>query len=260
MDWLGASIGAIGDITSGIIGSHASAKANKAQIAFQRELAQNKYQYAVEDMEKAGLNPKLAGTQAAGIGSSGAGSSIDPGDNLTRGFGAASDKIANAIVTISTARKNNAEAKNAEEQAKTQASARENLASQAALNRVNADVQDAVRMVKLAEWQSKIAEGANAKSYWESVARRAREEATRAFWAAEAERARAQGLEFENTAKGQESELRKNMPWLTGAEVLGSAAAKYGGVFDDLVGSYIKSLLNSKKGGKKWDVKAPFDK
>lgn len=261
---LGAGIGAAGNIVSGIIGSHASAKANKAQIAFQRELAQNKYQYAVKDMEAAGLNPKLAGTQAAGIGSSGAGSSIDPGDNLTQGFGRAADNIANAVITASTAQRNLAEANESGERAITQGSARAQMAADTALKVAQTQQTHVSTQIGQAQLMFEKAKSERSRRYWETELTRLMHQSEYYNQMAQKAFEEAMGVHYVNTAKGQESKFREQNPWIRNLEVLGSAAAKYSGILDDL-GISLKSLLpvpkgaKGKKGGKKWDVIAPFD-
>ena len=116
-----AAIGAAGSVLGGIIGAKGASDTNAASIAFQRELAQNKYQWAVKDMEAAGLNPKLAGTQAGSIASTGSAPALkNPGESISQGLMAASNIAANAVQTMSSATKNMADAKLADEQAKTQ--------------------------------------------------------------------------------------------------------------------------------------------
>lgn len=75
MSWgaaIGGGLGAIGSIVGSSISSSSSKKAMKMQIAWERERAKNSYQWAMEDMKKAGLNPILGmaqngGSQTGGI-------------------------------------------------------------------------------------------------------------------------------------------------------------------------------------------------
>lgn len=74
-----------------LFGAHKSASSaeavNAAQLAFARESAQNKYQWAVKDMEKAGLNPKLAGTQNASVTGAQVPNLKNPGDAFVSDYG-----------------------------------------------------------------------------------------------------------------------------------------------------------------------------
>lgn len=64
---------------AGVQGMFSSAQ-SKAQMAFQEKSYRNRYQWAVEDLVKAGLNPKLAVQQSQGSGLSGAMGSISQPD------------------------------------------------------------------------------------------------------------------------------------------------------------------------------------
>ena len=130
---LAAGIGALGSVAGGLIGGSSSSKSNKLAIQFAREQAQNKYQWAVKDMEKAGLNPKLAGTQAAGISSGGTPSLRDPGSHISQGIVQAAAIAGNAVQAYSSAAKNIADASLAKEQAITQSAARAQLQADAEL-------------------------------------------------------------------------------------------------------------------------------
>lgn len=64
---LGAILGAVGSVASGILGNKSAEKANKAQaaarqedIALQREFAQNSLQWKAADAEKAGISKQYA--------------------------------------------------------------------------------------------------------------------------------------------------------------------------------------------------------
>lgn len=63
MDWSdfgGMALGGALDFANSAFSSSQSSKAVKRMIAWQREQYQNKYQWTVDDMRKAGLNPMLA--------------------------------------------------------------------------------------------------------------------------------------------------------------------------------------------------------
>lgn len=55
-----------GGALGGVIGAIASAKAASKQMAFQKEMYRNRYQYTMDDMEAAGLNPMLAANLGGG--------------------------------------------------------------------------------------------------------------------------------------------------------------------------------------------------
>lgn len=60
MGWLSAAIGAVGSIFGAKMGADAAEDNMQAQIQWQREQLQNKHQWEVEDLKKAGLNPVLS--------------------------------------------------------------------------------------------------------------------------------------------------------------------------------------------------------
>lgn len=65
--WVGPAIQAGGEILGGIFGGSGEAKAAKAELAFARELNQNRVQWTVEDAKKAGIHP-LAALGASSLG------------------------------------------------------------------------------------------------------------------------------------------------------------------------------------------------
>lgn len=106
--------GAIIGAGANIFGAHKSASSaaavNAAQLAFARESAQNKYQWAVADMEKAGLNPKLAGTQAASVSGAQVPNLKNPGDawaqagaSISGSIGQATSAYAQSIANLANA-------------------------------------------------------------------------------------------------------------------------------------------------------------
>lgn len=99
----GAVIGA----GASLFGAHKSASSaaavNAAQLAFSRESAQNKYQWAVKDMEKAGLNPKLAGTQSASVSGAQVPNLKNPGDAWAQAGAAISGSVGQATSAYASA-------------------------------------------------------------------------------------------------------------------------------------------------------------
>ena len=83
--WAAAAAAAM-DVANTAFGAWQSSKAARRQIAWQKEQYHNRYQWTVEDMRKAGLNPVLASmngvSSAGGIAAEPASSSI--GQNLGR--------------------------------------------------------------------------------------------------------------------------------------------------------------------------------
>ena len=83
--WAAAAAAAM-DVANTAFGAWQSSKAARRQIAWQREQYNNRYQWTVEDMRKAGLNPVLASmngvSSAGGITAQPASSTI--GQNLGR--------------------------------------------------------------------------------------------------------------------------------------------------------------------------------
>lgn len=65
MVW-GALLAGGASLLGGILQNKAAKKAADTQMAFQRESAQNRYQWTMADMRKAGLNPLLAYQQGGG--------------------------------------------------------------------------------------------------------------------------------------------------------------------------------------------------
>lgn len=78
----GAIAGAVGDV----LGSYMTGRFNKKEAAKQRLFAKNmyrrRYQYTMEDMRKAGLNPLLAGEVGAGTPPQGVAAQAGPGSSI----------------------------------------------------------------------------------------------------------------------------------------------------------------------------------
>lgn len=69
MDWLGigsAVLGAFGDVWSTNQANAANAAALEKQMAFNKEVMQNRHQWEVEDLRAAGLNPLMSTTSPTG--------------------------------------------------------------------------------------------------------------------------------------------------------------------------------------------------
>lgn len=95
MSFLGSALGAVTGGISSIIGGALSNSANRhaATVANQRNQYnyQHRYQWAMEDMQKAGLNPMLAATQGVGgsvNGASALASQYNLGEGVTAGMSA----------------------------------------------------------------------------------------------------------------------------------------------------------------------------
>lgn len=226
-----AGLGALGSIGGALIGSASSSKSNRLAIQFAREQAQNRYQWAVRDMEKAGLNPKLAGTQNASVSAGGSPSLRDPGAHITQGLVNAGQILANAVGVMSSANKNNAEAALAGQQALTQSSARDQMEADAALKRHQAFLVEAQAL----EVKAREAKTREERQYWLYEAWRARELAQREYW-------RNDYVEkYRYGALGEH--WRDNARLLSGLEVFGSSARDAAGVFDKTVGRLLERLV-----------------
>ncbi|ALS03713.1 VP2 [Gokushovirus WZ-2015a] len=239
---IGAGIGALGSIAGGLFGGKSSTKAAQMQIAAQREAAQNKFQWAVADMEKAGLNPKLAGTQAASIGSSVSGSGIDPGSHVTQGISGAANILANAVINSSSASKNLADANLAIEKSKTEGSSRQLMLSEMAQK--SAQTRLANAQADLARIQEIIdrARTPYAKHFAKQEWVRKAEEIGHISKQADLAGVNADILMRRLLKESQEFDFRKDNPWFTGAELIGSSARNYGDTFNKLVGPFAKNL------------------
>ena len=228
---LGAAIGAAGSVLGSVIGSRASSASNAQALAFSRAQAQNKYQWAVKDMEKAGLNPKLAGVQAAGVSAGGTPSLRDPGVAISSGANTAANILANAVMTMSSARKNLADAVLASEQAHTQASARAQLEADASLKRQH----ELLALAQTTQTRAQTAKTKAEKYYWEWEGSRVNEIYQRERW-------RNDFVERYRLA-GQEDYWRNYQDLLGGLEVFGSAAKDAAQVYEHTLGGIIKRLV-----------------
>lgn len=96
----GAALGGgniVSDILVNAYNVRESRKAQRRAIAFAREVLQNRYQYTMADMEKAGLNPMLAyqqGTSGAMGSAPGASFPSGPSDMIGRGVSTAKQAMA----------------------------------------------------------------------------------------------------------------------------------------------------------------------
>lgn len=124
----------IGGVSSGLGAMFANSEAKKAaatQMAFQKETLQHQYQWGMEDMRKAGLNPILAYKQG-GAGSAG-GSSYTPQNVGSAAVSGASTAQSSALAT------------------KAQDAQLENLAADTALKSAQDKTQAALQIQAMAQ-------------------------------------------------------------------------------------------------------------
>lgn len=93
----GAILGAASGLLGGVLQNSAAKSAASKQMAFQKETLQNQYQWGMEDMRKAGLNPILAYKQG-GAGSA-SGSSYTPQNVGSAAVQGASTAQSSALAT-----------------------------------------------------------------------------------------------------------------------------------------------------------------
>lgn len=97
-----AGIAAGGSLLGGMMGNSAQARANRQNIALQREqwaweerMSNTAYFRAVQDMKNAGINPMLAVSQGGASTPSVSAATVQPEDAMARGVASAADKAAN---------------------------------------------------------------------------------------------------------------------------------------------------------------------
>ena len=135
---MGIFTGLAAGLVSGAVSAFGASRANKAaqaaasrQMEFQRESAQNSYQWAVADMKKAGINPMLAYQQGGAQALSGA--SYSPQNELAGGSAATNAAVNTALAV----KKQRAEIKNITEDTRvkrTQGQLNDNLGANAVQN------------------------------------------------------------------------------------------------------------------------------
>lgn len=230
----GALIGGGASLLGGLFGSASSASQNAALISAQREAAQKKYQWAVADMEKAGLNPKLAGTQAASVSGANLGSGVqDTGGKLTQGLTALGQIAADAVVKTSTARKQNAEAELATEQATSARFSQEVMRQQATLLMRQWKTEEQNFYYRLAQ----TAQSQEQAAYYRRLAENAGEE----FWRIRHEAERTSALaDRERLHTKLYSDFYGEYPWAYNLERFGSSGKDLAGVIDTAVGDILK--------------------
>ena len=124
MGWLSSIVGAVGNIWSSQEANSAAFQMQANSLAAQKEALQNKHQWEVQDLKKAGLNPILSANSAGG-GISGATANITPADvagGLLAGANSAQARKATELMekelevrqTNANANKTSAEAKRLE--------------------------------------------------------------------------------------------------------------------------------------------------
>lgn len=138
MSFLGAAIGGVSSIISGALNN--SAARHAATVANQRNIFnyQHRYQWSMDDMQKAGLNPMLAATQGIGgsiNGASALSANYNIGEGVTAGMsaGAAGNSAKAANKQADTAaRVANGTIKKLESEVSLNAASAKNVAADAA--------------------------------------------------------------------------------------------------------------------------------
>lgn len=226
-----AVVGGASSLLGGIFGSSSSARQNAAIISAQREAAQNKYQWAVRDMEKAGLNPKLAGTQAASVSGANIGSGVqDVGGKLTQGVIGAANILADMMLKVSQAKKNEADSALAIEQGITQGSARNQL-------QADAELKGAQQQLALAQQLFAVAQTSESKSrkeYYYQLAEKTAAEAISAW-----HKGNVDAIKLDAVADW----WKTNRDWAVPLELIGSSSKDLAQVFDKSIMQLIKHFI-----------------
>lgn len=110
---LGAGIGFLGDLAGGLFGHSAQKKANKANIALQREqqaweerMSNTAWQRGTKDMLAAGMNPMLAFSQGGASTPSVSAATVQPEDAWARAASSAGNKAAQVLTLERMQREN----------------------------------------------------------------------------------------------------------------------------------------------------------
>lgn len=146
----------LGGLTGGLLGMGSSAlsaglsfdqtkELQQRQFDYQKKMSNTAYQRAVKDMRKAGINPILAGMSQTGAstpsGAMGQGTNVNLGEGMTNG-----------IATALQVKRNEADIKLIDEQAKTEEKRRENFEANTFLQnseRVLNEIESQFRGTKL---------------------------------------------------------------------------------------------------------------
>lgn len=226
-----ALVGGGASLLGGLFGSSASAKQNAALIAAQQYAAQHKYRWAVRDMEKAGLNPKLAGTGAASVSGASIGSGVqDVGGKLAQGAIGAGNILADMMLKVSQAKKNEADSALAVEQGITQSSARNQLQSDAELKSAQQQLALAQQLLVVAQ----TAESKKRREYYYQLAEKTASEAISAW-----HRANVDAVKLDAVSEWWKS----NRDWAVPLELIGSSSKDLAEVFDKSIMSLIKHFV-----------------
>jgi gas vesicle protein len=119
-NWIGAAIGAVGGLMAANSTAKAARKNAKTANVFTTEQMQNRHQWEVNDLRKAGLNPMLSAGAAPSIGSTAMAQTPDFSQAISQGANtgiqaiqtnANVDKIAQEISSLKTVQELNVEQK-----------------------------------------------------------------------------------------------------------------------------------------------------
>lgn len=148
-----AVIGGLGNVLGGIFGNSAQRSANRTnmqinreQMEFQERMSNTAYSRAVQDLQRAGLNPMLAVQQGGASSPAGSSTRVEPVDAMARSLNSAGSVIAQAAGIeniMANTRKTQADAFGTEKDniAKAANSAYAELRAKLEMSQLEADVE-----------------------------------------------------------------------------------------------------------------------